>query len=84
MPKQAGYRPRVRDICGSMEGYNSHARRGEIRCSDCLEFHRRYQRYLRGQKGVGRAFIIPTELARFRHSMDGLGLAIARAVRESA
>jgi hypothetical protein len=84
MPKRIGDRPPVWDDCGTRQSYNRHREFGRPPCSDCLDFMRRYQREYRRKLVVGRAFVMPTQVARFRPSMDGLGLAIARAVRESA
>ena len=69
------------DKCGTRAGWNVHQKAGEPQCEDCLEVNRRYIRERRIRLGQGH-FAFPLEMP--DAPIDGLGLAIARAIRESS
>lgn len=70
--------------CGTYAGWNLHSRKREKPCADCKEAQRLYARERRRVLGVGRAYTFPLEISHTAAELDGLGVSIARAMRESA
>ena len=69
---------------GDHPGLNWHKRNGESFCDECREFARRYQAERRRATASLSRYTFPLEMAAFDHESDGLGVTIARALRESA
>ena len=72
------------DDCGTHAAHSRHNHRGLQVCQMCLDWQREYARERRRLLGTGRAFTFPIEMSDQMRPLDGLGVAIAYAVRESA
>lgn len=72
------------DDCGTHAAHSRHNFRGVQMCQTCTDWFREYMRERRRMRGSGRAFTFPIEMPDQMRPLDGLGVAIASAMRESA
>ena len=69
---------------GTKAGFEAHKYYHISPCEPCRNAQKAYMREYRRRRVSGSKFTFPLRLGPLAHEMEGLGLTIARAIRESA